>query len=65
MNPPGSGSGPLGSNHGSQASGISGIVPIKDGVDKWGEQVSIQDLFGPDVKGRVLLDSLFELYQVT
>ncbi len=48
MNPPNSGSGLppqappgfAGSKHGSHA---GGIVPIKDGVDKWGEHVTIQD----------------------
>ena len=44
---------------------VPGIAEVKEGVDRWSPTVTVQDLFGPAVKGRVLLDSLFELYQAT
>lgn len=44
---------------------LPGIAEIKEGVDRWDPTITVQDLFGPNVKGRVLLESLWDLYQVT
>ena len=40
-------------------------VTLRDGVNIWDKDVTVDQLFTGDVKGRVLLDKLFELYQAT
>ena len=40
-------------------------VTLRDGVNIWDKDVTVDQLFTGDVKGRVLLDKLLELYQAT
>ncbi|CAL1163170.1 unnamed protein product [Cladocopium goreaui] len=49
----------------SQVPNVSGsAIKVKPGVDIWNPNVSVEQLFEGEVKGRLLLDKLFELYQV-
>jgi hypothetical protein len=43
--------------------GGAAAIPLKKGVDIWGPNVTVDDLFEGEVKGRLLLDKLFDLYQ--
>ena len=40
-------------------------VTLREGVNIWDKDMTVDQLFTGDVKGRVLLDKLFELYQAT
>lgn len=49
----------------SQVPNVSGsAIKVKPGVDIWNPNVSVEQLLEGEVKGRLLLDKLFELYQV-